>query len=445
MKFLPSLTKKHRDAIGLLQIGTFLEYFDLMLYVHMAVVLNELFFPKTDPHTSRLIMALTFVSTFIFRPLGALVFGYIGDNIGRKPVVIITTMVMALSCVVMANLPTYTQIGITASYIMMLCRIAQSFSSIGEIIAAEIYITELIKPPARYPAVCLMDCAAGFGSLAALAIASLVFIIKVDWRVVFWIGTLIAIIGSVARDSLSETPDFVNAKLKLQNVIKELTINTNTTKENPILNEKVDKKTSLAYFLIQCGTPLRFYFAYIYSSDLLKNLFNYSGEQIVHHNLIIAVVDFLSIIFFTILSYKMHPLKVVKASLTIFLVFTLCVPLLLCNITSPLHLMILQCICVFGIYDVPGHAVFFIHFPVFKRFTYTCFMFALSRAVMYSITSLGLIYITEKLGHWGLWIVFIPVIIGFRFGLLHFENLEKTTKCYPEKNNTATVHVGGHF
>ena len=53
-----SLTRSQKEAIGLLQIGTFLEYFDLMLYVHMGVLLNELFFPKTDPHTASLINLL---------------------------------------------------------------------------------------------------------------------------------------------------------------------------------------------------------------------------------------------------------------------------------------------------------------------------------------------------------------------------------------------------
>ena len=92
-----NLKREQREAIGLLQVGTFLEYFDLMLYVHMAVLLNELFFPKTDPHTAALISAFAFCSTYVFRPFGALIFGWIGDNIGRRPTVIITTMMMSIS------------------------------------------------------------------------------------------------------------------------------------------------------------------------------------------------------------------------------------------------------------------------------------------------------------------------------------------------------------
>ena len=83
-----------------------------MLYVHMAVLLDEIFFQKTDPYTASIVAAFTFSSTYILRPFGALIFGYIGDHIGRKATIIITTMMMSISCVIMANLPTYSQIGI---------------------------------------------------------------------------------------------------------------------------------------------------------------------------------------------------------------------------------------------------------------------------------------------------------------------------------------------
>ena len=122
-----SLTREQKEAIGLLSIGTFLEYFDVMLYVHMAVLLNELFFPKTDPFTASLLAAFAFCSTYVLRPIGALIFGYIGDNIGRKHTVIITTFMMAISCIVMANLPTYSQIGITAAWLVTICRMIQGF------------------------------------------------------------------------------------------------------------------------------------------------------------------------------------------------------------------------------------------------------------------------------------------------------------------------------
>ena len=60
------LSHEQKEAVGLLQIGTFLEYFDLMLYIHMAVLLNELFFPKTDHRTAALLSAIAFCSTYLY-------------------------------------------------------------------------------------------------------------------------------------------------------------------------------------------------------------------------------------------------------------------------------------------------------------------------------------------------------------------------------------------
>ena len=78
-----SLTRNQKEAIGLICFGTFFEYFDLILYIHMAVVINELFCPKTDPQVTSLLSAAAFCSTYLLRPFAALVLGWIGDNINR--------------------------------------------------------------------------------------------------------------------------------------------------------------------------------------------------------------------------------------------------------------------------------------------------------------------------------------------------------------------------
>lgn len=191
------LTREQKEAVGLLSIGTFLEYFDLMLYVHMAVLLNELFFPKTDPFTSSLLSAFAFCSTYLLRPFGALIFGYIGDHIGRKATVIITTLLMAFSCFTMAILPTYAQIGITAAWLVTICRIIQGLSSMGEFIGAQLYLTEIIKPPIQYPIVSLTSVFSILGGTAALAVSSITTLNGLDfinWRTAFWFGVVVALV-----------------------------------------------------------------------------------------------------------------------------------------------------------------------------------------------------------------------------------------------------------
>lgn len=431
-----SLKPYQMEAVGLLSIGTFLEYFDLMLYVHMAVLLNELFFPKTDPHTAALLQAFAFCSTFIFRPLGALVFGYIGDHIGRKATVIITTAMMAISCIIMANLPTYSQIGITASWLITICRIFQGISSVGEIVGAKLYLTETIKPPIQYPMVSCISIASLTGTVAALGISTAVLSIGLEWRIAFWIGASIAIIGAAARTALRETPEFANAKRLIKKEAEQSTLNEQhyyDLKNN--FNNKVNNKTILAYFLLHCTQPVCFYFIYIYCGNILKNSFSYTAGQIITHNLIISTISCLWSIFISCLSYKIYPLKIAKLITITFSIFILWLPWSLDNAKLPLHLFLIQsAIVLFGTCTIPATSIFYKHFPVFKRFTYSSLIYAIAHSLMYVVTSFGLIYLMDYWGTKGLLIIMLPIIIGYVWGLNHFENLEREIGNYPQKN-----------
>jgi MFS family permease len=420
-----SLTKEQKDAVGLLSIGTFLEYFDLMLYVHMAVLLNELFFPKTDPFTTSLIAAFTFCSTFIFRPIGALIFGYMGDTIGRKSTVILTTFIMAFCSFIMAILPTYTEIGLTASCIMILCRVMQGMAAMGESIGAEIYLTETIKPPLQYPMVGLLVVFSVVGGTVALGVASFTTSFGINWRYAFWIGAVIALIGTIARTTLREAPDFADAKRSLQALIKQSNKDPKALENSIIGQEKVSKTTTFFFLIIQCIYPLAFYFVYIHCSDILKNSFGFTSEQVIHHNFMIALSELGVMLFFTYLSYKVYPLKILKVNLVIITILFLICPYLLNNITSPVQLLFIQILLVvFSSGEFPASPIFYKHFPIFKRFTYSCMIYALGRAIMFIITSFGLVYLIEYFNNWGILLISLPTLLTYKFALSHFENLE---------------------
>jgi len=425
-----SLRKEERTAVKLLLTGTFLEYFDLMLYIHMAVVLNDLFFPKTDPHTAALLTAFAFCSTWVLRPLGALIFGYIGDNLGRKTTVILTTMLMALSCIVMASLPTYAQIGLAATWIMTACRIAQGLSSMGEVIGAGIYLAEITKPPARYPIVSLIAVSVACGSTAALAVATLATNYGFNWRYAFWAGAIIAIIGVAARTKLRETPDFVNLQQKIKLAMEEarrdglgkaaeLLWSTNHS-----WKEKVRPKTIFAYFTMNCADPIAFYFAYVYCSAILKDTFNFSAAEIIQQNLIVTMLGAIVCIVFAFLSVRIHPLKLQKYKMFCFIPAILTFLLVIDDITSPVILLLIQTLTSL-LKNNPAMDVVVVHFPVWRRFTYVSFLYALSRALMFVITSFGMVYLTEYFGYVGLLIMVTPMVVGFFWGINHFEQLEK--------------------
>jgi MFS family permease len=424
-QYFSSLKREHKEAIGLLSIGTFLEYFDLMLYVHLAVLLNELFFPKTDPYTEQLFVALAFCSTYFMRPFGALFFGWLGDNIGRKATVIITTTIMAVSCLVMANLPTYAQIGITATWVVTICRILQGMASMGEIIGAILYLTEMTKPPVQYPVAGFMSICSVLGTSAALGVAALVTSNGFDWRLAFWIGALIALVGTVARTTLRETPVFADAKKRIQVTFEKVDHDKSAIESIPY-KEKASFLTAASLFVIQCGYPMCFYLAYIHCGNLLKQQFGFTAAQVIQQNFIISIISFVIMIVIAFLSYKVNPLKILKVRASGFLIFAISSPYLFEYATSSLDIMMIQCyIMLFFLADFPAVPVFFKNFPVFKRFTYSSMIYALTRSVMSAVTSFGLVFLVHHLGNYGALALMLPVLLGFWLGVLHFEKLEK--------------------
>ena len=438
MAKLSSLTSQQKEAIGLLQIGTFLEYFDLMLYVHMAVLLNELFFPKTDPYTAALLSAFAFCSTWVLRPFGALIFGYIGDKMGRKPTIIITTMMMAMSCIIMANLPTYEQIGITAAWAVTLCRIIQGLSSMGEIVGANIYLTEITKPPLRYVVVALTDTASSLGGMVALFIAALATSIQFNWRMAFWIGSVIAIAGTMARTRLRETPDFIFFK-NLKSKKNQAEVKLSGERSGFEFQSKAAPGLLFYYFMMSCASPLCFFITYFYCPGVLKNTFGYSTEQCIQQSFIISIFAMFSLTIAAFCSFKIHPLSILKFKFWVFFSFMFILPYLLTQSAYTVFVVQFMTI-VFGLAITPAYPILYKHIPVLKRFTNASVIYAVSRAVTYVITSFGVIYVTNLFSHYALWVIMIPISVGFYVGVRYFEKLEHKGEKEPKQQGMSKFY-----
>jgi MFS family permease len=426
------LGSEQKKAVGLLSIGTFLEYFDLMLYIHMAVLLNELFFPKTDPFTASLLSAFAFCSSYILRPFGALIFGFIGDFIGRKSVIVITTIIMAITCTTIAVLPTYAQIGITASWIITICRMVQGMAASAESRGAEIYITESIKPPLQYPLVAIITVFSAVGTSFALGISSIFTNVNIFgtenqyWRVAFFLGAIIGLVGGVARTSLREASEFANKKkmLKMKFADNKVEWDKNYFKDT-FDNEKTFL-TSLAYFIICCARPPCFYFIYIYCSDVLKHDFGLSAGAIISHNFWVSIVDMCGLLFLAYISSRIYPLKILKAKLFLFFTCIIFFPAAMYTYPSELTVFVFQCLASLFVFDdVPASPVFYKHFPIIKRFTYTSLLSSFAKLMTYAITSFGLVYSTKYFGYYGIFLILIPVGVVYYFAVKYFEGLEK--------------------
>jgi MFS family permease len=439
LKKISTMTElKHsgKKVVGILSFGTLFEYFDLMIYVHMGTLLNELFFGTMDHESTSLLGALGICLTFICRPVGAYLFGKMGDTYGRTTVLWTTTIIMALSCLTMAVLPTYAQIGFTASIIMSLCRIAQSLSSVGEVTSCDLYLIETTAPPIQYPIAGVADVFGILGGTLALGVASLVTMYEFNWRLAFLFGTGIAFISFSTRKTLLETSEFSNVQTKINLIIEKFNVSYKEAKR--IVTEETKqhaspKKISLALLMIQCVYPLYFHFSYIYCGDLLIKLFNYSSVNVIHNNFFLSLVDFINVVFIYWISYYINPLKILKVQLLLSAILLISLPFLLNNVSEPYHLIILQYLLVIlAIHGMPAFPIFYKYIPVVNRFTTVGLQYAWGRAIMFTITSVGLIYLEKWCGYMGFFFLFIPVLIGYTISLFYFDKLEK------ESNNSKT-------
>jgi MFS family permease len=421
MAYNKGMTKKQKEAVGLLSIGTFLEYFDLMLYIHMSVFLNDLFFPQSNQLTSQLLTATTFCLTYIFRPIGGFIIGNIGDAFGRKLTVYITTFVMAVSCIVMANIKTYAEIGITATIIVMLCRMLQGFSSMGEIVGAELYISETFKSPHRYICNGLMFVSSRSGGMFALIVGSFVISIGFNWRVAFWIGAGIAVIGFIARTRLRETPEFVSYKKRIKNKHAANRIANNILKKT----QSISFKAIAAYFFIKAIDAVCMYMTFIYMGDFMKQHLVMSSKQVIYQNLKITVIIVMLTLLMIKLIKKFHPIKVISASLIIFSIYLPLIPFWLNNVTDITSLTFLQVAIFFPALSSFGvETTCFKHFPIASRFTILATTFGMSASLSYAAIAFGSIFFVNYFGYYGLLYIYVPLLICVGFSINYFKKLE---------------------
>ena len=205
------------------------------------------------------------------------------------------------------------------------------------------------------------------------------------------------------------------------------------TKEYLILKEeKVNIKTTISLLLLDCMWPVVFYFVYMYCPNISKYSFKYSAEQIIQNNFIVSIVMLASTLIIAFLNTKIYPLLHLKIKLVISSITLIMAPFLLNLATSGRDILIVQCLILFFACGTSvANGIFFKYFPVFKRFTFAAVIYAISRALVYVITSFGLVYLTDYFGNYGIYFIIIPAIIGFGYGLNHFIKLEKEAGILP--------------
>ncbi|GAA0534345.1 MFS transporter [Saccharopolyspora subtropica] len=221
-----------RRAVGAAAIGNCTEWYDFGVYAYVAAYVGHQFFPGPWETVSAFGV---FAISFLFRPLGSLFFGPLGDRIGRQKVLAVTILLMSGSTFVIGLLPTYQTIGIVAPMLLLLCRLLQGFSTGGEYGGAATYIAEYAPDRRRGFWGSWLE----FGTLVGFGFGALVptiLILNLDsadmaswgWRIPFLIAGPLGAVGLYLRARLEDTPAFKDleashkvAKSPLKDLVRE--------------------------------------------------------------------------------------------------------------------------------------------------------------------------------------------------------------------------------
>jgi MHS family proline/betaine transporter-like MFS transporter len=207
---LTSVTNKAR-LIAIAMAGNFLELYDFALYGVLVPILAPLYFPHSDPLVSQIMALGVFTVGFLARPLGALIFGVIGDRRGRKIPLLLSVTLMGVATGGMGILPTYAQIGIAAPCLLIFLRILQGISAGGESNGSIVFVMEHFPPHQRGFSSSLVSAATLGGVILATLVASVLTRPHMPhnaWRWCFILGSLIAVAGFFIRTKLHESPLF---------------------------------------------------------------------------------------------------------------------------------------------------------------------------------------------------------------------------------------------
>lgn len=206
---------KVRRAVTAAALGNTMEWFDFGVYAYLAGTLGKVFFPSSSPGAQVVSTFATFAAAFLVRPLGGLVFGPLGDRVGRQKVLAITMIMMAASTFAVGFLPTYAAVGFAAPLLLLVCRLVQGFSTGGEYAGATTYIAEYAPDKRRGFLGSWLDFGTFVGySLGSGLVTVLTAVLGTDgltdwgWRIPFYVAGPLGLIGLYMRMKLEETPAF---------------------------------------------------------------------------------------------------------------------------------------------------------------------------------------------------------------------------------------------
>ena len=310
----PAKTWSMARVVTASSAGTAFEWYDFFLFGSLTPVIAKVFLAGLDP-TSALVAALAlFAVGFAFRPLGAIVFGAMGDRVGRKATFLTTVSLMGGATFAIGLLPTYEQAGILAPILLIFLRICQGTALGGEYGGAAIYVAEHAPNDRRGAATGWIQSSASFGLLAALLI---IFATRSwlgeaafdawGWRIPFLLSVILLAISVWMRVKLSESPHF--AKLKEEGET------TKTPLREAFATRDSLRRVAIAFFGIMCAQGAVWYFSFFYMQVFLEKSLGVPGTTKDMLLIIMTVVSAPLYVFFGWLSDRVGRKPVMLAGM----------------------------------------------------------------------------------------------------------------------------------
>src|SRR6187549_3356186 len=213
------MTREEKKVIFASSLGTVFEWYDFYLYGSLAAIIAKQFFSGLDPTSAYIFALLAFAAGFIVRPFGALVFGRLGDMIGRKYTFLVTILIMGASTFIVGLLPSYATIGIAAPVILIALRMLQGLALGGEYGGAATYVAEHAPHGKRGAYTSWIQTTATLGLFLSLLVILGVrnWMGEKDfgdwgWRIPFLVSILLLAVSVWIRLSLNESPAFQKMK-----------------------------------------------------------------------------------------------------------------------------------------------------------------------------------------------------------------------------------------
>lgn len=405
-----------KKLIMLGAVGNALEFYDLALYAVFSSQIVKVYFPVHDDKMLMLSVWASFACGFVMRPLGGIIFGYLGDKYGRKNVLTLTLFLMAVPTFIIGIMPGYSKIGYIAPILLVVARLIQGLCTGGEHNGAAIYVLECISK-SQHGVIGGIISGSCFVGTTLAAIAGVIcshLSSNWCWRLPFLLGTVISLLGYNIRKRYNESIPYLKC-LKIQNVM-------------PLKAAiKKYKKQCLIIFLIASLDGVMCYFLIGFMPVYLNRYLHFPAHKAFEYNLAGLFVAMIFAPIFGKISDIFTPKNTLVASIIIIIISAFPIFYMLQQGTT-MWVILAEILSGFSVAAIlgPEHSFFQEQFPVAERFSGIAFSYCLGISIFGALTPLLISMLVEIFQNLYMPVFYIFMLSLFPlFALINMKNHNK--------------------